>query len=240
MDARGKIFLALDGLSARQALQLTREACESSLWRIIAGVKIHSLFDQEGPSIIPRLRKAGAPVILVDMKIHDTPGAAALRAAALKDVGADVITTHASGGVEMMRAVVERGPFVLGVTILTSLSRADVRRIYRMPLANAVLLLARDAQEAGIREIVCSPDYVVDLAHTEDLRSLCFVTPNIRLFDRYADDVGEQMRENTPYRAFRNGATHIVLGSEYTDPTDTESRLAVLKQIVEQIESVPR
>ncbi len=239
MNAANRIFLALDGLSACQALQFTREACESSLGRAIAGVKIHDLYDREGPNIIPRLREAGAPNVWADAKIYDTPKTAGFRAAALKDAGADIVTVHASGGVPMMRRAVEMGPHIFGVIILTSLSEAYVRSLYKMSPANTVIRLALDAMETGIFEIVCSPNDVAILASREYFRGLRFTTPGIRLGGKEAVD-DNQKRVNTPYRAFENGATHIVLGSEFTNPTDTESRLAVLEQVVEQIQSVPR
>src|SRR4051812_25922865 len=122
------------------------------------------LYTAEGPSIVETLRGRDADVFL-DLKFHDIPNTVrgAVRSAA--KLGARLLTVHASGGMEMLRAAVESAHDVdgrceiLAVTILTSLDATAIgtlwgRRVNAME--DEVLRLADIAADAGAHGIVCS------------------------------------------------------------------------------------
>jgi len=93
--------LALDGLPAKEALRLT-----AALGHRCHAIKIHDLFDKVGSRIAHDLSKSGTRV-LVDAKLHDIPKTVANRALAIVNHGASPVTVHASGGVPMMKAIVD-------------------------------------------------------------------------------------------------------------------------------------
>lgn len=97
-----RIVLALDGLDKEQALHLAR-----TLNSRVAVFKIHDLYDRYGPIIIGELKENGAERVWVDVKLHDIPHTVALRAQALSKLLVDIITVHASGEVDMMKAAVD-------------------------------------------------------------------------------------------------------------------------------------
>ncbi len=211
MTQNKKLILALDGLTLMQANNLAEDIADRAY-----ALKIHDLLDREGPTVIGILKEAGAR-IWADVKLHDIPATVSNRASALCNHGADIITVHASGGVEMMQAAVDTGVEVFAVTILTSLSESACFSIYGSHPQSAVLSLAEDASAAGCAGIVCSPLEVAILAANSKLRGMKFITPGVRSPDTAVDD---QMRTNTPIGALKSGATHLVIGRQVTKAKD--------------------
>jgi orotidine-5'-phosphate decarboxylase len=220
---KSKICLALDGLSRSTALALV-----ASLGAMCYAVKIHDLLDARGPSVIDDLKTAGAKRVWVDYKLHDTKDTVAHRVGQLVNNGADIITLHASGGMEMMKMAMGAalaGPAeIFAITVLTSLSPEEVSRIYgfnkdgtaRTP-AQVALYLALMAKEAGANGIVCSALEVGLLSTYPDLKGMKFVVPGTR---SAGVDLGQQKRSTTPAEAIGMGATHLVAGTQVTKATD--------------------
>lgn len=193
------------------------------------------LYTAEGPRAVDRLAGFGFEIFL-DLKFHDIPNtvAGAVSAAAdLRDV--TMLTLHASGGLDMMRAAREalRGkktrPALLGVTILTSLNSTAMREIgiAGTPGARAVSL-AKLAKEAGLDGVVAS-------AHeARAIRRACgpkflIVVPGVR---PAAADVNDQSRVATPAEAIRAGADYLVVGRPITAaPDPTVAATAIAKEI---------
>jgi orotidine-5'-phosphate decarboxylase len=181
-------------------------------------VKIHDLWDSYGPKIVDKLKLAGAAKVWVDLKLHDIPATVGKRAKAVADAGADIITVHISGGVPMMKAAVESGLEVYGITVLTSLSPGQVREIYRdEDVQRVALKFAGMAAKAGVRGIVCSPLEVARIAGFEDCHALKLVVPGTRSAGQEAND---QMRVDTPAAAIAAGAHHLVIGRQITQAAD--------------------
>ncbi|MGA8143878.1 MAG: orotidine-5'-phosphate decarboxylase [Candidatus Acidiferrales bacterium] len=199
--------------------------------RGVAGMfKVGSqLFTTEGPRAVQKLAGLGFDIFL-DLKFHDIPNTVAgAVAAAAKLPGVRLLTLHASGGVEMMRAAREAAgtrkarPALLAVTILTSLDADGLRRIGMSgsPTSRA-LALARLAKQAGMDGVVASAHEVRAIRRACGSEFL-IVVPGIRPATTAAND---QSRIATPAEAIRAGANYLVVGRPITAARD--SRAAAL------------
>ena len=220
------VIVALDYPCAEPALELAA-ALSPQLCRLKVGKE---LFTRSGPALVATLQQRGFEVFL-DLKFHDIPNtvAAAVRAAA--ELGVWMVNVHAGGGRRMMEAAVEslenckRKPLLIGVTVLTSMTNADLVELgYAETTDQRVLRLAALAADCGLDGVVCSA------LEAEALRSalsedFCLVTPGIRLA---GDDAGDQRRVVTPAAAVAKGASYLVIGRSITGAADP---LAALQQV---------
>ena len=202
-----RIILAADELSLEQCLYLA-----AKIGNRVYAIKIHNLFDRHGRGVVRQLKKAGARRVWVDFKLHDIPNTVRLRAKVIAESGADILSVHASGEVEMMLAAVEAGPAeIYAVTVLTSLGEERAHLLNGHPSKAGALYLARLAKLAGVQGVVCSPKEVEILAKRSELQGLKFITPGIRSVGQAIDD---QKRVDTPSSALASGATHLVIGRQ--------------------------
>lgn len=214
-----ELAVALDVSSLAQASEIARKLPEHRLW-IKIGLE---LFCAEGPRVLEPFQARKQRVFL-DLKLHDIPRTAgrAARAAALH--GCDLLTIHASGGREMIRAAADAAheassgrTRIVAVTALTSLSDDDLRSIHvRIPIAAHVDGLARLAIESGADGLVCSPLEVARLRAALGPQPL-LVTPGIR---SSGDTKGDQKRTATAAEAARNGASLLVVGRPIVEAPD--------------------
>ena len=212
---RNPIIAALDVPSAEQALALAEQIAPA-----VGAFKIgNELFVAAGPDIVRRVRATGAPVFL-DLKFHDIPNTVAKAVASAVRLDVQMLTLHASGGSEMMRAAEKAAqdtakmlgrpvPLVLGVTVLTSSNRETLAEIgCDVDPEQQVLRLARLAAASGLRGLVCSPLEIVALRKILPAE-IQLVTPGIRTGSEKADD---QKRTLTPREAMEAGASWLVIG----------------------------
>src|SRR5512145_835693 len=215
MDFHNRICAALDFRSWREAEPFARTiAPHVGLLKV--GLEI---FTAEGPSAVCAAAALGKPVFL-DLKLHDIPNTVEGAARSAAESGAALLTVHASGGPEMVRAAV-RGAAgkvrILAVTVLTSLDAAALERIgLRGPPEAAVVRLARLAVDAGAGGLVCSPHEVAAVRAAVGPGPL-LVVPGVR---PAGAAVGDQARVATPETAVRAGADVIVLGRPLRDAAD--------------------
>ncbi len=209
------ILVALDVSTADAALELAR-----SLSPFVGGFKIGSeLFTSAGPEIVRQLRAQGSMVFL-DLKFHDIPNTVAKAVAAATRLDVQMLTIHAGGGLEMMRAAEEsaqatasqsgrNAPLVLGVTVLTSMDGAALAGVgCDANVGRQVERLAELAVQAGLRGLVCSPLEIAGLRQILPGK-VQLVTPGIRTGSEKADD---QKRTLTPKQALDAGANWLVIG----------------------------
>lgn len=187
-------------------------------------VKVGSqLFTSEGPRALQKLAGLGFGVFL-DLKFHDIPNTVTGAVAAAADLpGVRMMTLHTVGDLAMMRAATEAiagrktRPALLGVTILTSLDAAALRRVgLSGPPGVRVLALARLAREAGLDGVVASAHEVKAIRRTCGPQFL-IVVPGIRPATTAAND---QARVATPAEAIRAGANYLVVGRPITAAAD--------------------
>ncbi len=225
---RERIIVAID-CDREEAIDIAQSLKGTATWLKVG----MTLFYQEGPEIVKLFKEMGFKVFL-DLKFHDIPhqiqGAA--RAAALS--GADMVTAHAIGGLDMMKACVAglnsvegENPVSLGITVLTSMNQDDLTRggITRS-VTDQVCALAKLAKEAGLTGVVASPQEAAMLREVLGPEAY-IVTPGVRPAGSSLDD---QNRVATPKEAFENGASHLVIGRPITGQKD---RKAAFEAIVE-------
>ena len=118
------------------------------------------LYLRYGPEVVASVRGGNRVSVFLDLKLHDIPATVAGAARAVARLRPDVLTVHAAGGADVIRAAVEAAPstMVAAVTVLTSLGDDDLGRIgLGGPVPDAVRRLAVLSVEAGAQGLVCSP-----------------------------------------------------------------------------------
>jgi orotidine-5'-phosphate decarboxylase len=212
-QARERIAWAAD-LPLDQALRLWPQ-----LSPVVGVVKVGlSLFVEHGPAAVQAFRSQGAALFL-DLKLHDIPNTVESAAAAAGMLGASLLTVHAGGGEEMLRAAVRgaaRGaksagmspPRLLAVTALTSLGDAEVGALgFGISAAEMADRLAELAVRSGVGGLVCSAREAPRLRARHPGLFLC--TPGIR---PAGAAVGDQVRVETPAAAISGGSNLLVVG----------------------------
>jgi len=204
------LIVALDVASTAATQKLVQSIGDEAVFYKV-GLQ---LFTAEGPPVVRELVASGKKVFL-DLKIHEIPNSAAGAVKSAASLGVDMVTVHAAGGREMLKAAAEaaasapKPPLVLAVTVLTSLSGDDLREIgYGGDAKAQALRLARLAQQAGCGGLVASAKEVSEL-RAELGSGMRLVIPGIR---PAGADKQDQQRIATPAEAIRAGADYLVVG----------------------------
>ncbi len=167
-----------------------------------------------GLALAERLAAAGKKVFL-DVKLLDIDNTVAGAVANIAGMGMTFATIHAYPQA-MRAAVAARGDAplgLLGVTMLTSMNDADAAAAgFAAPVRDIVVARARDAADAGMDGIVCSPTEAA-LVRAAIGDRLAIVTPGIR---PAGAGTGDQKRIATPAAAIGAGADYLVVGRPIT------------------------
>lgn len=227
-----RIIVPLDFPDADAALALASRL-DAKLCRVKVGKE---LFVAAGPAVVGRLQERGFEVFL-DLKFHDIPNTVAGACRAAARLGVWMMNVHASGGEAMLRAAreaiegVARPPLLIAVTILTSLTDADLERLgYTGSLIENVERLARIARASGLDGVVCSAQEA-PLIRKAAGHDFVLVTPGIRLA---ADGKDDQARIVTPLEAVRLGAHYLVIGRSITQSADPAGTLAAISESIQE------
>jgi orotidine-5'-phosphate decarboxylase len=222
LAARDRFIVALDVDSAEEALDLVKRTSP-----FVGVYKIGlQLFVKEGTEMVRRVVEEGAGVFL-DLKLHDIPNTILAAARQIAGLGVRYFTVHCGNGVRALTTcqtgLVEfceqeklTPPVMLGVTVLTSLSDADLHGIGMLRETGAqVELLAGQAYQAGLRGFVASAREAGALKAL--FPDVFIVTPGIRPAGSGVDD---QARVMTPAAAIQAGADALVIGRPVTRAED--------------------
>ena len=178
----------------------------------------------QGPEIVREIKRRGHRIFL-DLKLHDIPNTVRRSMAVLSSLDVDMVNLHAAGGKEMMRAALEgltrkdgTRPLLIAVTQLTSTSQSVMEEelLIEKPLDQVVLHYAKNAADAGLDGVVCSP-LEAGKVHEVCGSSFVTVTPGVRFA---GGDVGDQVRVTTPAKAGQIGSDYLVMGRPITGAED--------------------
>ena len=216
MSASDKLILALDFHEHEYALDIVDIFSDYiNIYKV--GLE---LFTSVGPRIVEDIHKKGKKVFL-DLKFHDIPNTVSKAAIAATRLGVYMFNVHASGGLDMMKKTMENviemslkenimRPKILGVTVLTSLSKEMLRDELGIQhgMRTHVRHLSSLALKAGLDGVIASAREI------EVIRNSCgkgflIVSPGIRPSWTPPDD---QKRTMTPKEAIREGADYLVIG----------------------------
>lgn len=186
------------------------------------------LFYAAGPGIVAEIKKRGHRIFL-DLKLHDIPTTVRKAMMVLRNLDVDMTNLHAAGTIDMMRAAVEgltredgTRPLLLAVTQLTSTSEERMRNdlLINAGIEETIAHYARNAKEAGLDGVVCSPKEAA-LVKESCGGEFLTVTPGVRFAAATGlADVGDQVRVTTPAKAREMGADFIVVGRPITQAPD--------------------
>lgn len=216
------IFVAIDTPDLKRARDIAKAVKGSA-----GGVKLGlEFFSANGPAGVHDIAAIGLPLFL-DLKLHDIPNTVAKAVQALRPLEPAVLTVHAAGGRAMMedaKAAAPERTRVVGVTVLTSLDREDLRSTgIRGSPAEQVERMASLAREAGLDGIVCSGAEVK--AARRAWPHGFFVVPGVR---PQGSGSADQKRVATPRAALDDGASILVIGRPITDADDPEAALKAI------------
>ncbi|MBA2847742.1 orotidine-5'-phosphate decarboxylase [Thermosulfuriphilus ammonigenes] len=193
------------------------------------------LFTAEGPEIVRAVKEESGARIFLDLKFHDIPVTVERAVARALDLKVDLLTVHALAGRAALRAAAlaaEGGLKILVVTVLTSLTRADLMEVglsaeLVRDIRELTLKMASLARISGCHGIVCSAKEVS--AVKEAFPRLLTVVPGVRPAWASQDD---QVRVATPAEAAVAGADYLVIGRPIRQAPDPRE---AVKKIVSEI-----
>lgn len=187
------------------------------------------LFATDGMALARELKAEGKQLFL-DWKLHDIGATVERAARALAGSGCDLLTVHAEPQVmaAAVRGCAGSGLKILGVTVLTSLTDADLTEMGYAETARALVeRRIRQALDAGVHGVVASP-LEAELARAIGGPDFLVVTPGVRPEWSAKND---QARAATPADALKAGASHLVCGRPITAAEDPQA--AALKVVAE-------
>ncbi len=182
------------------------------------------LFYAEGPAIVRQIKARGHRIFL-DLKLHDIPNTVKGAMRSLSGLDVDIVNLHAAGARAMMEAALEgltrpdgTRPLLIAVTQLTSTDQRAMTEelLIDRPLDEVVMAYAKNAADAGLDGVVCSP-LEAGKVHAVCGESFLTVTPGVRFAE---GEHGDQKRVTTPTRARELGSDYIVVGRPITKAED--------------------
>tara|TARA_A100000164_G_scaffold306392_1_gene282853 strand:+ start:322 stop:972 length:651 start_codon:yes stop_codon:yes gene_type:complete len=209
-----KLIVALDFDSAELALKFL-ENLDPKKCLVKVGLE---LFISEGWKILDLISEKGFEIFL-DLKLHDIPNTVANSVRKISNFNVALTTIHLNGGKDMIEAAtLEKGGIkILGVSILTSLSKNDIFDITHTEFDTYFNNLISIASKTNIDGVVCSP---FELEKLKDFNKLK-VVPGIR--NDILDD--DQKRVMSSMEAYEKGADFIVVGRPITKSEDPRKAL---------------
>ena len=218
-----RIYCAIDTTDVDAAVSLAQ-----GLKGTVGGVKLGlEFYCANGAAGFQAVAETGMPIFL-DLKFHDIPNTVAGAIRSVMPLAPKIMTIHTQGGPEMMRRAAETAteeadklgiakPWVVGVTILTSLDNDDLAACSVSGTTNTVVpTLAGLAEKSGLDGVVCSPKEI-ELVRGVTQPDFKLVVPGIR---PAGSAVGDQKRVMTPKDAVDAGASVLVIGRPITQAGD--------------------
>lgn len=224
------VIIALDFPTLENTLEFLQQFGEEKLF-VKVGME---LYLQNGPVVLEKIKELGHKIFL-DLKLHDIPNTVYGATKGLGQFEVDILTVHAAGGYEMLKAAKQgmldgggRKTNVIAITQLTSTSEENMKKeqLVSTTLEESVLNYAKLAKEAGLDGVVSSAWEVSKITGVcgEDFLK---VTPGIRLAE---DNAGDQKRVATPLVANEQGSSYIVVGRSITKAENPLETYRIIKE----------
>ena len=204
------IFVACDTSNLGKIKKIIKYT-KSNKIKIIPKFGLQFFYSKNGRNFLEKFKNE----FWLDLKINDIPQTALSAIDSLQDLKyCRYITVHVNGGLEMLKAIKKKAKStnknlkILGVTILTSLNNKSLKEIgHTKSVEQLVLKQAGLIKKSGCYGIVCSAKEAKIIR--KKYKNLFIVTPGIRL---PGDNVNDQSRVMSPYNAFKNKVSGIVMG----------------------------
>lgn len=207
MDDR--LIVALDVPNALEGLSLAEKLGDSvNFYKIGLG-----MLTGGGLALARELKDEHGKRIFLDMKLFDIGATVEAAVRGLAQFDLDFLTVH--GDPHVVRAAKQgaagKDLKILGVTILTSLDRADLDAGLIVPgdIAEITTTRAARALEAGADGVIASPREAALIRALPQAKGKLIVTPGVR---PAGSDAGDQKRIETPADAIRAGSDYLVVG----------------------------
>ena len=209
-----KLIVALDFDNADKALNFLNNL-DPNKCLVKVGLE---LFISEGWKILDLISDRGFEIFL-DLKLHDIPNTVAKSIKKISNFNVALTTVHLNGGMSMLEAASSEKANIkiLGVSILTSLSKEEIFEITDTNFDVYFNNLISIASSSNVDGVVCSPN---ELDRLKDFNKLK-VVPGIR--NNISDD--DQKRVMTSSEAYKKGADFIVVGRPITKSENPKKAL---------------
>ncbi|PTX54978.1 orotidine-5'-phosphate decarboxylase [Litoreibacter ponti] len=224
-----RLIVALDVPNALAGLDLAGKLGASvNFYKIGLG-----MLTGGGLALANELKDEHGKRIFLDMKLFDIGATIEAAVRGLAQFDLDFLTVH--GDPHVVRAAMEGASGsrlkILGVSILTSLDRADLDANCIKPgdIHDITLERAAKALEAGADGVIASPQEAAKIRALPEAKGRLIVTPGVR---PTGADLGDQKRIATPAQAITEGADHIVVGRPiWQAPNPSEAAKAILAEL---------
>jgi orotidine-5'-phosphate decarboxylase len=224
-----RLIVALDVPNAVAGLDVaTRLGSAVNFYKIGLG-----MLTGGGLALANELKQEHGKRIFLDMKLFDIGATVEAAVRGLAQFDLDFLTVH--GDPHVVRAAKEGAAGtdlkILGVTILTSLDRADLDAclIRAGDVPELVVERALNAFRAGADGIIASPQEAALIRALPEAAGRLIVTPGVR---PTGAALGDQKRVATPAQALGNGADHVVIGRPILHANDpAQAAQAVLDEM---------
>jgi orotidine-5'-phosphate decarboxylase len=207
--ADDRLIVALDVPNAHAALEMTQAIGDAvNFYKIGLG-----MLTTGGLALANELIQEHGKRIFLDMKLFDIGATVESAVRGLAQFDLDFLTVH--GDPHVINAAKQGAAGsnlkILGVTILTSLDRADLDNclIQQGDIKDLVITRAAKAFEAGADGVIASPQEAALIRALPEAEGRMIVTPGVR---PTGAALGDQKRVATPHDAIKDGADHIVVG----------------------------
>jgi len=207
--ADDRLIVALDVPNAHAALEMTQHIGDAvNFYKIGLG-----MLTTGGLALANELIQEQGKRIFLDMKLFDIGATVEAAVRGLSQFDLDFLTVHGDPHVvdAAKQGAAGSNLKILGVTILTSLDRADLDNclIQQGDIKDLVITRAAKAFEAGADGVIASPQEATMIRALPEAKGRLIVTPGVR---PTGSALGDQKRIATPYDAIKDGADHIVVG----------------------------
>lgn len=224
-----RLIVALDVPNAIAGLDLAnRLGASVNFYKIGLG-----MLTGGGLALANELKDEHGKRIFLDMKLFDISATIETAVRGLAQFNFDFLTVH--GDPHVVRAAKEGASGtslkILGVTVLTSLDRADLDAGCIKPgdIHDITLERAAMAFEAGADGVIASPQEAAMIRALPEAAGRLIVTPGVR---PSGAALGDQKRVATPAQAIADGADHIVVGRPiWQAPLPSEAAAEILAQL---------